>query len=90
MNIKALLSTAADVAEKVLPLLPIGGEALAAFKLANQVAAGIVAAEPVAKDLYEQITAAAQGGKPVSGEQWAEWEARSDKAHADLQAALAQ
>lgn len=82
------LTLAVDVADKLTPLLPIGEEAKTAIGLASRVAAGVVAAEPAMVTLYEEITAAAAGSAPPTAEQWAEWNARADQAHADLQATL--
>lgn len=88
MNIAKLLSTVAEVAGIVGPLLPAGGLVADAIKLATNVAIGVANAEPAIETLYQEIKAAAAGSEPPTAAQWAEWNGRADEAHARLNAAL--
>jgi hypothetical protein len=97
MNIKSIgaflaeyLPKAAQIAELVISVMPVGAQVINAVKLANTIAAGVVNAEPALVAIADEIQAVKNSGEKVTQEKWAEYNAAADKAHADLQAALSE
>lgn len=95
MDLKTFASNAAAIAGKILevagvlaPIVPGGAGVVEIVKLVTAVGSGLVNAEPAMVALYDEIKATAAGGPAPTAEQWADWNARADKAHDDLNAAL--
>ncbi len=91
-QITGYLPSAAKIAEVALGIfkvMPGTAGVVSAIELGIKIANGIVNEIPVAVKAWEDIQTAASGGKKVTDEEWAAWEADVTQAHDAFRAALA-
>jgi hypothetical protein len=91
-KIKGYLPAAAQiatVAATVAKVIPGIGNVVSAIELGIKIANGVANEIPQAVKVWNDVQAAANGGQPVTEDEWAQWKADIDEAHAGFLAAAA-
>lgn len=91
-KIQGYLPGAAAIAETALAVfkvMPGTSSVVGAIELGIKIANGVANNIPLVVQTWKDIQAAASGGKPVTEDEWAAWQAQVDEAHVSFAAAKA-
>lgn len=77
-----------EVAKNLAKVIPGVSETVGAIELGVKIANGVANEIPTAIKVWNDVQAAANGGREVTSDEWAEWRAQIQEAHDSFTAAV--